>query len=211
MYPFNEGFSMILSGPSGGGKTTFVYNMMKEPDMFLTDKKLKLMIAYGIYQKAYDKFKDAVETQFCSGLPTESDIDQFSSENRNCVIFIDDLGFESANSKLVCDLFVKICHHRNITVLLSLQNTYTPGHYMRTIMLSCKYLVIFESPRDQTSLQVLSRQMFNNSHILPECYADAIKEKWRPLVIDMTSSTPSEHRIRTGVLKNQVTYCYVIK
>ena len=56
------------------------------------------------------------------------------------LIVLDDL-LNEIYTKHVCDLFTKVSHHRNISVLLLTQNIFHQGTNCRDISLNAKYLV----------------------------------------------------------------------
>ena len=82
---------------------------------------------------------------------------------------------------------------------------------MRTISLNTKYMIIFAHVRDQTQLQVLSRQMFgSNSKYLLSAYAKAVSRPYGYLCIDnYANSDGYRYRFRSDILPNQDTVVYL--
>jgi len=80
--------------------------------------------------------------------------DVFDSRQPTLLI-IDDLMSET--NQLVADIFTKISHHRNISVIYMTQNIFDKNKYARTISLNAHYLVLFKNPRDANHFAVLSR------------------------------------------------------
>jgi len=66
-------------------------------------------------------------------------------------------------NELVANIFTKISHHRNISVLYLTQNVFDKNKYVRTISLNTHYLVLFKNVRDGTQFATLSRQMYPHS------------------------------------------------
>jgi len=63
-------------------------------------------------------------------------------------------------NQLVTDIFTKISHHRDISVLHLIQNLFDNNKYARTISLNSHYLALFKNPRDVGQFEVLARQMY---------------------------------------------------
>ena len=66
--PFTAGGPMIISGPTGSGKTYFVHKLMKY-HMF-TEKISTILYCYGVYQDYYDEMLLTIPNMiFNEGLP----------------------------------------------------------------------------------------------------------------------------------------------
>jgi len=57
-----------------------------------------------------------------------------------CLFIIDDL-LNEVFSGAVCDLFTKSSHHRNLSVILIIQNFFHQAPHCRDISLNAKYMV----------------------------------------------------------------------
>ena len=83
---------------------------------------------------------------------------------------------------------VKGSHHRNITVVLMLQNMFEKG--MRTASLNTQYMVLLKNPRDRSQIGKLADQLMpNNRRFLVNVYEDATKLPHSHLVLDFQQST----------------------
>ena len=166
-----------------------------------------MIYCYGEYQSMFSEMKNV---QFVKGL----DESLVSRENLSghTVLVIDDLS-DSIDHKLIGALFTRMSHHRNISVIFLLNNLYYRGlKNMRDISLNTNYLVLFKSPRDQSSILTLARQLFGKEYkLMLDAYADAIKEKYGFLLIDSKAATPDIFRLRAKIFPDQLTVCYVPK
>ena len=66
-------------------------------------------------------------------------------------------------NQVVADIFTKISHHRNISILHLTQNLFDENKYARTISLNAHHLVLFKNPRDASQFATLARQMYPNA------------------------------------------------
>ena len=80
----------------------------------------------------------------------------------------------SETNQLVANIFTKISHHRNISVLYLTQNLFDKNRFARTISLNAHYYVLFKNPRDAIEFAMLARQIHpNDSRFAVEAYRDA--------------------------------------
>ena len=75
------------------------------------------------------------------------------------LIVLDDL-MDSAYSTKVSQLFTKGSNHRNICLVLIIQNLFHQGPSSLDISLNSKYIVVFKNPRDKTQIVHLARQVY---------------------------------------------------
>jgi len=70
------------------------------------------------------------------------------------LLIIDDLMLET--NQLVSNVYTKISHHRNISMLYLTQNLFDKNKHIRTISLNAHYLVLFKNPRDAGHFAILA-------------------------------------------------------
>lgn len=120
------------------------------------------------------------------------------------LIIIDDLMFESTNSRVISELFTKGSHHRNLSVILLVQNFFTRGRESRNISLNAQYLVYFKNPRDQSMITNIAKQLLPGKvKKLHAIYEDATRNPYSYLFIDLKPETPLETRFLTNVLDEE--------
>jgi len=88
-------------------------------------------------------------------------------------------------SQVVADIFTKIFHHRNISVLHLTQNLFDRNKHARTISVNAYYLVLFKNPRDAGQFSILARHMYPSSwKFAEEGYRDATERPFGYLFVD---------------------------
>lgn len=189
-------FTMIVCGPTGCGKTTWLKKLLNSREFVSKPSVKKVYYFYGEWQDAYREMKDVV---FIQGLP--DDISSLIDSKEPVWIVIDDLMNESFNSKLVSELFTKSSHHRSISVILVTQNFFAKGKESRNISLNTHYMVLFKNPRDKSTSFTIGRQIFPSSvKKFAAIVGDATKNAHSYIFIDLRSETPDEVRLLTNVL-----------
>lgn len=198
----------IIYGPSGSGKSTFVEKVMlymKELFGFHFDN-----IIYCSGQ-GFPKFNSihGIELQKFSRLD-QNIIDDLNTDNNNLIV-IDDNMNTVVNDILISDLFTKISHHKNITIMLLIQNLFPKSKYMRDISSNSTYIVLMSNPRETLQIKTLSSQIDGaNSSFILNCFNEATKNKpFSYLFLDFDQNTPDEVRVRSNIFPDEETYAFV--
>ena len=196
-------FTTLIAGPTGSGKTRFVFKMVMNVDVMIDPPPRRIVYCYGEYQKLFDEYP---RVTFHPGLP---DLEDFDGSEPTLLV-IDDLMNETDES--VANLFTKGSHHRNVSVVFLVQNLFHKNKHVRTISLNSHYMVLFKNPRDASQFASLARQMYpNQSAFAVEAYKDATREPYSYLLVDLRPEQDEELRLRTGIFPGDTHYVYVPK
>lgn len=207
MLRFIHPSTWIVAGPSQSGKTFFVSQLLTSN---LFDPPLsRIVYAYSIFQPAYSSLQSSIPSiEFTKDLD-QNLINSFQPNETNMLV-IDDLMSESGDGKLVIDIFTKGSHHLNLSAIFIVQNIFHKCKSLRECNLNAQYMVLFKTPRDQGQIRTISSQMFpGKPGFLGNALEDACKERARGyLLLDLRNDTPSDFRVRTGVLPNESMLVY---
>ncbi len=201
--PLRHPFTALVAGPTGCGKTRFVFRLIENADVMIDPTPRKIVYCYSEYQQLFDKYR---RVDFRQGLPDLQDFDG----SEPVLLVIDDLMNETDES--IANLFTKGSHHRNISVLFLIQNLFHKNRHVRTISLNSHYMVLFKNPRDASQFASLARQMYpNRSAFAVEAYKDATREPFSYLFVDLRPEQDEDLRLRTNIFPNETRYVYVPK
>jgi hypothetical protein len=197
-------FTCTVAGPTSSGKTWFVFRLIKHVESMITPPPEKIVYCYGEFQSMFAEYPTV---EFQEGLPS---VDQFDGRQR-VLLIIDDLMNEADQN--VCNLFTKLSHHRNVSVVFITQNLFHKNKFVRTMNLNTHYIVMFKNPRDASQVAILARQMYpGKSQFVVEAYEDATKEPHGYLLIDLRPDTDDRYRIRTKIFPDDSRqYAYLPK
>jgi len=177
-------FTLIVSGPSSCGKSTFVILCWSAGSNFDT---LRLKILCGVSENNVPNHLKS-ET-FVKGI---SDYEN----HENIPTFI----------LLVIQLFTKRSHHLNISLVLITQNLFHQDSSSRYIYLNSNYIVVFKNPRDRTQIVHLARQFYpENISSFHKTYLEVCKEPHTYLFLDLTQSIDDLLRFRTKIIPGETT------
>ena len=120
-----------------------------------------------------------------------------------CLFILDDLLNESY-SRVVCELFTKGSHHRNLSVILITQNFFHQAPHCRDISLNAKYLVAVKNVRDRNQFSYLARQVLPEaSASLCAAYKEATRNAHGYLILDFAQDTDDRLRFLTNVFPSE--------
>ena len=212
MYPFEACTTIAVSGTTGSGKTTWVYELLKHRDqMFDGEPPVRILYCYGIHQPLYEEMQKFIPSMtFKEGLPTPEDVDELTSDRKHSILLIDDLMEQAVKSSEVELLFTRGSHHRRMTVIYINQNQFNQGKNARSINLNTHYLILLRNPRDVFQIQILGKQVFpGKSQSVVEAYKDCTSQPYGYLVLDLSPHTSEEHRLRTKIFPGERTIVYL--
>ena len=124
-------------------KSVFTLNLIQHAEQVITPPPESIMYCHGEYQKVFDDYS---KVEFHDGFPDLLTFDIKSST----LLVLDDL-MTSTDDRVV-DLFTKISHHRNLSVVYPTQNIFYKNKQSRTLSLSSHYLVFIKNARDASQV-----------------------------------------------------------
>jgi len=202
-------FTLICSGSTQCGKTTFVLNLLKCREFMFSKKPCRVILFYKKYQEMYDemlKLKLVDETiEIDSEMISENDFEKKVSPYRNkggSLCIFDDLMecIDETNSKI----FTKIAHHENASVVFITQSLFLDNKHYRIMSRNANYIVAMKNPRDISQMKNLSNQMGAPKNLVSSAYKEATKKAYSYLLLDFHPTTPEHIRLRSDIFPNEM-------
>ena len=185
-------FTMVISGPTGSGKTVRLLEMISRADDVAEPAPAEIIYCYDDWQPIFDRYANTI--RFHHGI---IDVDEIPNDGQHRWLVFDDLMDELLDNPGANDLFTKRSHHRLLCVILLVQNLFHKK--IRTISLNAHYVMIGKSPRDSSSVLNLAKQAFpGQSKYVMESYRDATREPHSFLTVDLTQKTDDDKRQMKG-------------
>ena len=187
----------MVVGPTGSGKTEFVSRAIQQ-EIFSPMPERKIWI-YGERQVAIEQRHADIE--FLKDANIEEITESLNVEESNLLVIDDQMCGGSHDRKFIEKLFTQGSHHKNLTVILIVQNMFVKE--LRTISLNTHYFVLLKNSRDRTQIRVLGQQMFpDNPKFLVESFDDATRgHNYGYLIVDSHPRTDDDSlRIVSRVL-----------
>ena len=212
--PLQSCSSMCLAGASGSGKTTFVHNLLRNVgDMYRDEPPQAILYCYGIYQSLFAQMEKEIPGFLLhQGLPSQSEIDDFTANGAHNLIILDDLMNQVTRNEDMELLFTRDCHHKRLSAIFITQNMFEQGKNARSINLNTWYLVLFKNIRGTSQISTLGSQCFpGQKGMLMAVYQDCMKEPFGYLFLDLSPSGEQKYRMRSHIFPNEDPVIYVPK
>ena len=165
--PIQAPFTMIISGQSGAGKTTFVKKILEHLETICDEKFERVLYSYSIDQPLYSEIARIPKVEMNKGFPTVDETNKLST-----LIVIDDMMIDM-NEDVTVQLFTRLRHALYSTIFLT-QNFFLDSKHWRTIARNSNYIVLFKNPRDMAMVNCLGRQMYPHyPKYLPSAFEQA--------------------------------------
>ena len=215
MLPLQPCSSMMISGATGSGKTTWVYRLLQQlPQMYADDPPIETLYCYGIHQPLFNEMRSKLSNfTLHQGLPSKVELDEFTKDLRHRLIILDDLMQQVIKDNDMELLFTQGCHHRSISVIFLAQNLIPQGKNSRNIVLNTWYIVQMKNLRDSSQIAYLGRQIFpGKPKYLLEAYNDScLKVRYGYLMVDLLPKGDDRYRVRTRVFPGEFPIIYLPK
>lgn len=201
---FQHPFTMVVSGPTMCGKTHWVHELIVRSNK-IDPPPERVVWVYSEWQPSYDvlqkHFGNRIE--FVKGWTAEV-YEKFHSSERNLLV-LDDVMTSSKNDSKLSDLFTKGASHRNLSVILIIQNLFFQGRSAVDVRRNSQYTVLFKCRQDKRQLAQYAQQIFpDNIKFMTEAFADATAEPHGHLLVDLKPNCPDEYTLRSNVLGESV-------
>ena len=131
-------FTAVVAGLTLCGNTKWVLHLVDNAREMIQPPPDRIWYCYGEYQQLFSEYR---HVNFHEGLP---DMNHEVFDGRYPTLFVvDDL--MSQTNQLVANIFTKISHYRNISILHLTQNMFDKNKFAKTISLNAHYLVLFQN------------------------------------------------------------------
>ena len=203
---FKHPSTISITGPTQSGKTYFAVKLLEQK--IISPFPTRIVYVYKDWQKCYDYLKKVYpHTEFTHGYSDDL-YDKFDPEEKNLLV-IDDQMEAAGKSDTLAPLFTVGSHHRNLSIIYIAQNQYDKGKSTRAVGLNTHYNVLFRNNADLSQTYMLFRRrgprMYN---WLCKAFEDATSKPHGYLVLDNRQETPTNLRVRTGILKDEQSVIY---
>ena len=164
--------------------------LIRRRDEVFSEKIKNVIYVYSEYQKPFDDVKDVLFTNSLEEM-------EKSAKPKSLIIF-DDLqsDFIGKQNTVISDWFTKLSHHRDISVLLILQNAFEKK--LRTVAINTQYLFFFNLIRDQSTIVQIAKQFCpGKSKYLLDAYKRATSKRFGYLMFNFHPLGDSVFRVRS--------------
>jgi ABC-type Mn2+/Zn2+ transport system ATPase subunit len=175
--------TMILAGPTGSGKSTYVRNLLK--NQLIQPEPKHIVLFYGCMQEIYESMLDeGLVHETHKGLHDLDEVYRNVEKSTGTLFIIDDLMLDATRSKTMCDLVIRGSHHDNLTLIIVYHNLLPQERYSRTIAMNAQYMVVFYNFKTPKQFERVVRERRGSKTLISMYYAMEDDSHPKPLVID---------------------------
>ena len=196
-FRFEHPFTSMIAGMTGSGKTAWVRSLLQQASETIYPPPERIVWCYSQWQPAYTQMLVAMpHIEFVKGIPTALEQDSYFDVNKRNLIVFDDQMIDASKDKRIVTLFTRGSHHRNLSVIYSVQNLFHQRKDNRSISQNSHYLVLFKNPREKLQILTMAKQMYpgQTDFFLNQC-EEAVKRPFGYLLIDLKTTTQDNCRL----------------
>ncbi len=204
---FKNPGTILVSGNTGSGKSTLVFEILKHPNYFFQDPRCmrNVILYYKEYQPIYEENKNLI-SEFINQVPTYNLVKErveFYKNIGGSVILIDDFANELHES--IRSLFGVGAHHWNTHIFLLTQYLFpNKPSWFREITSNCMYLIYFKNPMNSRQIRnVIYKCFAKNPKWAIESVENALQKPHSYILFDFHQNTPDLIRLRTNILPKE--------
>lgn len=206
-YVFDSPCTISLAGGTKSGKSTWIFQLIKNRDDLFKQKTTKVIYCYGIWDKNFESVSDV---EFIKGIP--SDIENINPEfsfdqSSHVLLILDDLVHDIVNNFDVQNLFTRGSHHSNVSVVFTSQNMYYQGRCGKTIRNNVMYWVVFNKSCDLLQLSTLGSR-YGIKPALMYAIDDNQYTMYAYILIDLCPTNVSKIKVLTGIFPHELRIGY---
>jgi hypothetical protein len=218
---FRSGARILLSGPSGSGKSHFISQCIeKRFELFeVVPQKIIFCSHSGSRDLNLEKLADEKNIrgenliEFRNEIPTEEE-----TFEENSMLIVDDFlttgGGIDFNAGLLMPYMTRRCHHEKLYLFVTVQSLYIASKNFRLLSQNANYIVVFKSHRSSQQIRHMSQQMLGakNGNQLLNIFKRATKDRpFSYLFYDMHPLTDDRIRFQTNLFKEKEPYVVVFE
>ena len=199
-FKFKHPFTAIVSGKTSSGKTEFTRKLISNwrSIIKINVKILNVLWCYSEFESIKELNITNVKINYYKGVPTKEDIQNYSPN----LIVLDDLMSEVTED--IKNLYTKLSHHKNISILLILQNLYYKNKYMKDIRLNTQYYILMKGSSEE-QVGILGRQLYSAPpRKIINIFNHATTSDFGYLIFDDLPRTKPQYRLKTRIFNDEL-------
>ncbi len=199
--------SIIVAGPSGVGKSTWLYRLLTEKKKLIFPVPSKIVLFYAEKQDLYVRMeKEKLVDEMIYGEPDYEDLRNICMPNKGengTLILVDD-ALAMLSSKAMQLMFCQGVHHMKASLILCVQSIFAPSNEYRLMSLNSHFFVIFRQKRDSRQVMTFASQVAPYmTNFFIQAYERSTRQKYGYLICCFRADVPEALLLRTNIFRGE--------
>jgi len=206
---FHHPFTMCVAGSTGSGKSVWIRRLLAHLPQMIDGQIGLVLYCYGelnpgvmALQRRGAVSAAAIRILVHAGMPSEEQLRKLARDAAGqLLVVLDDL-MVGMDGRLLDILFTRGSHNWGASCILVTQHLFTKE--LRVARNNAHYIVLMKNPAGALQVRTLAAQLFPGraSH-LQDAYADATRQNFGYLLIDLHPLTSAQLRLRTNIYPDE--------
>lgn len=188
-----EDFKIFCQGPSRSGKSTWVYNILKNLSQFVKKVPELIIYVFAEWQEKLDDLQNGKLVDFFirGNEQIEQEINKITNRKSSLIVFDDQINSQTTTA-YAARLFTVDARHSGKSCIWISQNLFDSGKngtHVRSIRTNADYITLFKCPGDCLSIQTLSKHMTGGPLLYNIHQYVTSKDPYSYLMINITQSS----------------------
>lgn len=212
MLPFEDYCSILISGISQSGKTTWVHKLCQHADVMFRTPVDNIIYVYKHFQPSFQQLQDQVKNiTFTSKVPSESELQELTSDSNHTLLILDDAFNMLYHGDGMCQsLVTRLGHHFKLSTIFATQSTQAKNKAAQSIMKNIHNIVIMSCAREAQFVKNLGVQL-GQYNLMKQAFNHVCEVPYRYLLVGLHPKRDRDLRFSSNIFPNEVTRIYLSK
>ena len=209
--------NILVVGSTQAGKTFFVQNLLIHHNEMFTQEVNKIIYCFSVWQDKYAQLETALGDliEFRTDIPHKDELVQMHQDKTGQIILVIDDKMscleDNATGKAVVEIVCVLCHHCNVSCIITLQNMFHASKAVREIGLNSQYICLFRNNRSVRQVKTLASQtMPTQIPYFMASYELATAQNYGYLVVDLShNNNENRFKLKTNIFPQDLPIVYL--
>ena len=213
MLPFEDFSSILLTGLSQSGKSTFIHKLCQHADVMFTTPVDYIIYVYKHHQPSFQELQKQLKEKimFTDKTPNPAELEEMLSGCQHTLMILDDAFNMLFEGDEICQALVtRLGHHLKISTVFATQSAQVKNKGAQSILKGIHNIVVMSSPREVQYVKNIGVQL-GEYQLLKEAFSHICKEPYRYLVIGLHPKRDRDLKFTSHIFPGEVTRVYLNK
>ena len=211
MLPFEDFSSILITGVSQSGKSTWINKLCQHSDVMFKTPIERIIYVYKHHQPSFSQLQKDKRVTLTNKVPNESELEDMLSASHHALLILDDaFNMIYEGDDLCQQLVTRLGHHLRLSTVLATQSTQAKNKQSQAIIKNLHNFIIMSSPLQAQYIKSMGVQL-GEYQLLKEAFNHICEQPYRYLVIGLHPKRDRDLKFTTSIFPGEVTRVYLKK